>query len=81
LTGFGSFPQPSQEFVERHKERILVNDAADDDQWMGPHYIRNDISAKLSEIVSANDGVKWALETEPHVLRSSLSFQQVSNAG
>src|SRR5215468_5666601 len=62
LTGSAPFPQLSQEFVGRHKERILVNDAADDDQWMGTHDIDNDIPSELCEIVRTDDGIEGSHE-------------------
>src|SRR5262245_64581758 len=62
LTRSTPFPQLSQEFVGRHKERILLEDAADDYQRMGPHDINNNISSKLCEIISTDDGIEGALE-------------------
>src|SRR5262245_54257105 len=62
LTSSAPFPQLSQEFVRRHKKRILLEDAADDYQRMGPHDINNNISSKLCEIISTDDGIEGALE-------------------
>jgi hypothetical protein len=80
FTESAAFLQFSQEFVGRHKERILLNDAADDGQRMGPHDVDNDIPAKLCEIVCADDWVEWTLLTKPQVVRPGLVLQQVATA-
>src|SRR5215471_14946997 len=80
LTGSAPFLQLSQEFVGSHKKRILLENAADDYQRMGPHDINYNISSELCEIVRTDDRVEWALELQPQIVRTRLIFQQVVNA-
>ena len=49
--------QLPQELIRRHKEWILLEDAANDDHRMGPHNVNNDVPAKLGEIVRSYDRV------------------------
>jgi hypothetical protein len=46
-----------QERIRRHKEGVLLEDAADDDHRMGPHNVHDDLPAKLGEIVRSDDRV------------------------
>ena len=52
--------QLPQELIRRHKEGVLLEDAANDDHRMGPHNVNDDIPAKLGEIVRSDDRV-WIL--------------------
>src|SRR5215472_819796 len=46
LTGSAPFLQLSQEFVRRHKERVLLEDSTDYDHRMRSHNINKDVSAE-----------------------------------
>ena len=52
-----TFAQLPQELIRRNKERVLLEDAANDDHRMGPHNIHHDISAKLGEVVNSDDRI------------------------
>ena len=52
--------QLTQEFVRRNEERILLQDAANDDHRVRPHDVDNDVPAKLGEIVDSYDRVTVA---------------------
>lgn len=47
------FTQLPQEFVRRNEERVLLEDASDDDHRVGPHDVDDDLPAKLGEIVDS----------------------------
>ena len=47
----------AQEFVWRHKEGILLKDAADDDHRMGPQDVNDGVSSKLAEMVGTDNCV------------------------
>src|SRR5712664_2292718 len=51
---FAQFPQ---KFIRRYEERVLLEDAADDDHRVGPHDVDDDLPAKLGEIVQSYDRV------------------------
>ena len=46
-----------QERIRRHKKRVLLEDAANDDHRMSPHNVNHDLPAKLGEIVRSYDRV------------------------
>ena len=46
-----AFTQLPQEHIRRHKEGVLLEDAANDNYRMGPYHVNDDIPAKLGEIV------------------------------
>src|SRR5262252_2627648 len=46
-----------QELIRGHEERVLVEDAADDEHRMGTHDVNDNSSAKLGEIVDSDDRV------------------------
>ena len=49
-----------QELIRGHEERVLVEDAADDEHRMGTHDVNDNPSAKLGEIVDSDDRVMVA---------------------
>src|SRR5215813_3636615 len=49
-----------QERLRGHDERVLVEDAADDEHRMGTHDVNDNPSAKLGEIVDSDDRVMVA---------------------
>ena len=69
-----SFTQLPQEFVRRNEERVLLEDAADDDHRVGPHDVDNDLPAKLGEIVDSYDRV---LVARQNIVQSRLVFNQI----
>jgi hypothetical protein len=46
-----------KEFVRRHKERVLLEDATDDDHGVRPHDVYYDLPAKLGEIIDSYDRI------------------------
>ena len=52
-----AFTQLPQELIGRNKEGVLLEDAANDDHWVGPHNINDDIPAKLGEIIYSYDRI------------------------
>src|SRR5262245_43507070 len=80
LTRSTPFPQLSQEFVGRHKERILMKDSTDDDHRMSPHNVNNEICAKLGQIVSAYDRVDGPVLAKPYIVCSRFILQQPIHA-
>jgi len=71
------FTQLPQEFVRRNEERVLLEDAADDDHRVGPHDVDDDLPAKLGEIVDSNDRV---LVARQNIVESGLVLDQVVDA-
>src|SRR5262245_29620659 len=53
--------QLMQKLLRGHEERVLVEDAADDEHRMGAHDINDNPSAKPGEVVGADDRVMVAL--------------------
>jgi hypothetical protein len=66
-----------KKFLRRHKEGILLKNAADDDHRMCPHDIHYDVTAELGEIVDADDGV---VVTAPDVVDPRFELDQIMNA-
>ena len=52
-----SFTQFPQELIRRYEERVLLEDAADDNHRVRTHDVDDDLPAKLGEIVYSYDGV------------------------
>jgi hypothetical protein len=50
-----AFAQPPQELIRGNNEWVLLQNAADDDHWMGPHDVNNDPRAGLGEIICSYD--------------------------
>ena len=67
-----------QEFVRRNEERVLLEDAADDDHRVRPHDVDDDLTAKLGEIVDSYDRI---LITRQNKVQSRLVLHQIVNAG
>jgi hypothetical protein len=65
-----------QELIRRHKEGVLLEDAANDDHRMGPHNIHDDIPAKLGEIICSDDRV-WIPGQQ--IVQPRLLLHQVIN--
>jgi hypothetical protein len=56
-----AFTKLTQKFLGRHKERILLEDAADDDHRMRAHDVNHDFSSKFAEMAGAEDCVVYGL--------------------
>jgi hypothetical protein len=72
-----SFTQLPQELVRGNEERVLLEDAADDDHRVGPHDVDNDLPAKLGEIVDSYDRV---LISRQNIIQPRLVLHQVVDA-
>jgi hypothetical protein len=68
--------QLPQERIRRHKEGVLLEDAANDDHRVGPHNVNDDISAKLGEVVRSDDRV-WIPGQQ--IVHPRLILHQVIN--
>jgi hypothetical protein len=71
------FTQLPQEFVRRNEERVLLEDAADDNHRVGPHDVDDDLPANLGEIVDSYDRV---LISRQNIVQSRLVLDQIVNA-
>src|ERR1700682_3149713 len=69
-----SFTQLPQKLVRRNEERVLLEDAADDDHWVGPHDVDDDLPAKLGEIVDSYDRI---LISRQNIIQPRLVLHQV----
>jgi hypothetical protein len=72
-----SLIQLLEKLLRRHKEGILLKNAADDDHGMCPHDIHHDVTTELGEIVDADDGV---VVTAPDVIDPRFELDQIVNA-
>src|SRR5215467_5555453 len=54
------FAELSQELLGRHKKRILLKNAADDDHRMCPKDVNHSVTTKLAKTVRADDRVLMA---------------------
>jgi hypothetical protein len=64
----------SQELIRRHKERILLQDASNDNQGMRSHDVNDRVTAKTTEMVSTDDRV---IVAEPYVVYTRLELNHV----
>jgi hypothetical protein len=63
-----------QEFIRRHEEGVLLEDAANDDHRMRSHNVNDDIPAKLGEIVRSDDRVRIPRQ---NIIQPGLILHQV----
>ncbi len=73
-----SFTQLQQELIRRYEERVLLEDAADDNHRVGAHDVDDDLPAKLGEIVYSYDRV---LIPGQNIVQLRLILHQVINPG
>ncbi len=66
-----------KKLLRRHKEGVLLKNAADDDHGMSPHDIHHDVTAELGEVVDTDDGV---VVTAPDVIDPRFELDQIVNA-
>ena len=69
-----SFTQFPQELVRRNKERVLLQNAADNDHRVRPHDVNYNLPAKLGEVVDSYDRV---LISRQNVIQPRLVRHQV----
>jgi hypothetical protein len=62
----------TQELLRRHEERILLENAADDNQWVRPHDVNHRVTAKFSKLVGADDRILVAL---PHIIDTRFELK------
>src|SRR2546427_4503551 len=68
------FAKLSQELLRRYKERILLEDAADDDHRMRPHDVNHRVSSKFRKMVRADDRVVVAT---PHIIDTRFELNEM----
>src|SRR6267154_2608612 len=61
-------------FVGRHKERVLMEDPADDNHRVRAHDVDDCVTTKLCEVVNTNHRV---LVTRPHVVHAGFEFYEI----
>jgi hypothetical protein len=64
----------AQKLFRRHKKRILLKNAPDDDHRMCPHDVDHRVSSKFPQLVGADDRVVVA---EPYVVDTRLELNYV----
>jgi hypothetical protein len=64
----------AQEFLRWYKERILLKNAANDDQRMRPHDVNYRVSSKLRKIVRADDRV---IVVSPYVIDTRFELNEI----
>src|SRR5882762_1192141 len=68
------FAKLAQELLRRYKERILLEDAADDDHRMRPHDVDDRVSTKFRKIVHADDRIVVAT---PHIIYTRFELDEI----
>src|ERR1700730_1940970 len=68
------FAKLSQKLLRRYKERILLEDAADDDHRMRPHNVNHRVSSKFRKIVHADDSIVVAT---PHIIHTRFELNEI----
>ena len=64
----------SQELIRRYKERILLQDAADDHHGMSSHDVNHCVTTKTAEMVGTDNGV---VVPKPYVVYTGLELNHV----
>ena len=72
------FAELAQEFVGRHVERVLLEDAADDHRRVHAHRVHDDGGAELGHVVGAADRIVVLAE---HVVDPGLVLDEVVDPG
>src|SRR5258707_13873049 len=63
-----------QEFPRRYEERIVLENAADDDQRMGAHDVNHGVSAEFRKAVGADDRI---IVATPHIIDPGFKLNQI----
>jgi hypothetical protein len=66
----------TQKYLGRYKERIVIENAADNDHGMRPHNVHYRVSAKLAKMVGADDGV---VVVTPYVIYPRFELNNIVN--
>src|SRR5260370_18757416 len=64
----------AHELIRRHEERILVEDAADDDHRMSSHDVDHRVSSKLRKRIHADDHIVVAT---PHIVHPRFELDEI----
>jgi hypothetical protein len=64
----------SQELIRRYKERILLQDAADDHHGMSSHDVNHCVTTEMAEMVGTDNGV---VVPKPYVVYTGLELNHV----
>src|SRR5882724_8983230 len=67
-----------QELPRRHEERVVLENAADDDQWMRAHDVNHSVSAELRKAVGADDRI---IVATPHIIDPGFKLNQIVDVG
>src|ERR1700691_525982 len=70
-TALANFPH---KHFRRYKERILIEDASDDDHRMSPHDVDHRVSSELRKMIGADDRVIMLL---PHMIHARFELDEV----
>ena len=65
-----------QELPRRHEERIVLENAADDDQRMRAHDVNHSVSAEFRKVVGADDRI---IVATPHIIDPRFKLNQIVN--
>src|SRR5918992_3603247 len=71
-------PQLAQKLVRGDEERVLLEDAAEDNHRVSPHDVDDDIGPELGEIVHADDRV--SIVAGQKIVQPGLVLDQVIHA-
>src|SRR5258708_36219436 len=63
-----------QELPRRHEERIVLENADDDDQWMSAHDVNHSVSAEFRKVVRTDDRI---IVATPHIIDPRFKLNQI----
>ena len=63
-----------KELPRRHEERIVLENAADDDHRMRPHNVNHSVSAEFRKMVRTDDRIVVA---SPHIVDPRFKLNQI----
>src|SRR4029077_12359651 len=63
-----------QELPRRHEERIVLENAADDDQRMRAHDVNHSVAAEFRKMVSADDRI---IVATPHIIDPRFKLNHI----
>src|SRR6185436_11446102 len=74
-TAFAQFPQ---KLIRRDKERVLLNDASDENHRVSSHDVDDQVAATLRQIIKTDYGI---LILRNDVVEPALVFEEILNPG
>src|SRR4029077_15056568 len=74
-TAFAQFPQ---KFIRRYEERVLLDDAADENHRVSSHDVDDKVAATLRQIIKTDYGI---LILRYDVVQPALVFEKIIYAG